>query len=84
MVASIDGSKRREVVLKAIGALKSVWHRGAVDADGKTGDGAGIHLEIPYPFFREYIENIGQHVHEGPFGIGVVFLPRKNLAELEE
>ena len=30
--------------------LKAVWHRGAVDADGKTGDGAGIHVEIPYDF----------------------------------
>ena len=41
-IAAIDGKPRREVVLRAIEALKSVWHRGAVDADGKTGDGAGV------------------------------------------
>ena len=46
-VAAIDGKPRREVVLAGIDALKAVWHRGAVDADGKTGDGAGIHVEIP-------------------------------------
>ena len=37
-------SRAREIVLWAIDALKAVWHRGAVDADGKTGDGAGIHV----------------------------------------
>ena len=44
-------SSRREVVEAGIAALKAVWHRGAVDADGKTGDGAGIHVEIPQDFF---------------------------------
>ena len=38
-------------------------HRGAVDADGKTGDGAGIHIEIPYDFFVEKIETKG-HKHD--------------------
>ncbi|MDZ4738592.1 MAG: hypothetical protein SGJ03_01650, partial [Alphaproteobacteria bacterium] len=42
LVAAIDGKPRREIVLHAINALKCVWHRGAVDADGKTGDGAGL------------------------------------------
>lgn len=45
--------KSREVVEYGIEALKAVWHRGAVDADGKTGDGAGIHIEIPSDFFAE-------------------------------
>ena len=42
-----------KVVEYGIEALKAVWHRGAVDADGKTGDGAGIHVEIPKDFFVE-------------------------------
>jgi glutamate synthase (NADPH/NADH) large chain len=46
LVVAVDGSPRREVVSAGIEALRSVWHRGAVDADGKTGDGAGIHVEI--------------------------------------
>ncbi len=48
LVAAIDGKPNRKVVLAGIDALKAVWHRGAVDADGKTGDGAGIHVEIPH------------------------------------
>jgi len=39
-VASMTGKPKREVVENGIEALKAVWHRGAVDADGKTGDGA--------------------------------------------
>ena len=50
LIAAIDGKPRRAVVEAAIQALKSIWHRGAVDADGKTGDGAGIHVEIPAAF----------------------------------
>jgi glutamate synthase (NADPH) large chain len=41
------------VVESAIDALKAVWHRGAVDADGKTGDGAGIHIDLPHRFFDD-------------------------------
>ncbi len=42
-----------------IDALKAVWHRGAVDADGKTGDGAGIHVQIPVAFFYDQIGRTG-------------------------
>ena len=51
LVAALDGKPSRAVVQAGIDALKAVWHRGAVDADGKTGDGAGIHVEIPRDFF---------------------------------
>ena len=51
VVASTEGLKSRKVVEQGIEALKAVWHRGAIDADGKTGDGAGIHVEIPSNFF---------------------------------
>ena len=56
LVTSIEGKKSRKIVEFGIQALKAVWHRGAVDADGKTGDGAGIHVEIPRDFFIEKIE----------------------------
>ena len=42
LISSTEGKKSRKVVEYGIEALKAVWHRGAVDADGKTGDGAGI------------------------------------------
>ena len=43
LIAATDGKPSRRVVAAGIEALKAVWHRGAVDADGKTGDGAGLH-----------------------------------------
>ena len=43
--------KSRKIVEYGIEALKAVWHRGAVDADGKSGDGAGICIEISKEFF---------------------------------
>ncbi|MEO0389151.1 MAG: hypothetical protein AAF281_16790, partial [Pseudomonadota bacterium] len=53
LVVATDGAPRRQVVEAGITALKAIWHRGAVDADGKTGDGAGIHVQIPVEFFRD-------------------------------
>ena len=64
-VASTEGKKSRKIVEFGIQALKAVWHRGAVDADGKTGDGAGIHIEIPQDFFIERIKNAGRQHKEG-------------------
>ena len=55
LVVSVDGHKSRAVVENGIKALKAIWHRGAVDADGKTGDGAGIHVQIPAPFFYDQV-----------------------------
>ncbi|MDB2465030.1 hypothetical protein N9W55_04640, partial [Amylibacter sp.] len=59
LVVSIEGKKSRKVVDSGISALKAIWHRGAVDADGKTGDGAGIHLQIPIDFFYDQVERTG-------------------------
>jgi glutamate synthase (NADPH) large chain len=78
-VAALDGKPRRAVVEAAINALKSLWHRGAVDADGKTGDGAGIHVEIPQDFFREHIRHAGHEPGPGRLAVGTVFLPRTDL-----
>ena len=66
LVASTEGLKSRKVVEQGIQALKAVWHRGAIDADGKTGDGAGIHLSIPEDFFIEQIERTGQKPNKKP------------------
>ena len=59
LVVAIDGRRSRKVVENGIDALKAVWHRGAVDADGKTGDGAGIHVQIPHGFFGDMIKRTG-------------------------
>jgi glutamate synthase (NADPH/NADH) large chain len=78
-IAAIDGTPRREVVEAGIRALKAVWHRGAVDADGKTGDGAGIHVQIPQDFFREHIRDTGHEPRDSRLAVGMVFLPRTDL-----
>ena len=78
-VAALDGKPSREVVEAGINALKAVWHRGAVDADGKTGDGAGIHVEIPQDFFREHVRLTGHAPGRGKLAVGQVFLPRTDL-----
>ena len=83
VIASTEGKKSRQIVEYGIEALKAVWHRGAVDADGKTGDGAGIHVEIPKDFFIEKIEVTG-HTHDNSeIGVGMIFLPRNNYEAQE-
>ncbi len=79
LVASTEGKKSRKVVEYGINALKAVWHRGAVDADGKTGDGAGIHVEIPHDFFVEKIETKGHKHDNSKICVGMVFLPRDDF-----
>jgi len=83
LVCAVDGKPRREVVELAITALKSVWHRGAVDADGKTGDGAGVLLSVPQDFFADQVTRIGHALRPGPIAVGQVFLPRNDLGNQE-
>ena len=84
LVAALDGKRRRDVVQAGIDALKAVWHRGAVDADGKTGDGAGIHIEIAYDFFIEAIQRSGHRVDPTDWiAVGMVFLPKTDLGAQE-
>ena len=64
LIASTNGKKSRKVVEYGIEALKAIWHRGAVDADGKSGDGAGIQIEIAPDFFKEKILNTGHTLDE--------------------
>ncbi len=84
LVVSIDGKASRKVVENGINALKAVWHRGAVDADGKTGDGAGIHVQIPVQFFYDQVRRTG---HEPDMNrlmaVGQVFLPRNDFGAQE-
>ncbi|RKK01634.1 glutamate synthase large subunit [Pseudoroseomonas wenyumeiae] len=83
LVAALDGKPRRDVVQAGIDALKAVWHRGAVDADGKTGDGAGIHIEIPQDFFAEVVERGGDRLRPGRIAVGMVFMPKTDLGAQE-
>ena len=80
LVVAIDGQPRRKVVENGIAALKAVWHRGAVDADGKTGDGAGIHVQIPVKFFYDVVRRTGHEPDQQKLiAVGQVFLPRTDF-----
>ena len=84
LVVSTNGKKSRKIVEHGIEALKAVWHRGAVDADGKTGDGAGIHIEISKDFFREKIENYDRKYDGDEICVGMIFLPRNDYNSQEK
>ncbi len=84
LVVSVNGKPSRGVVVKGIEALKAVWHRGAVDADGKTGDGAGIHVQIPVAFFHDQIRRTGHEPDaKAHVAVGQVFLPRTDFGAQE-
>ncbi|PZQ58871.1 MAG: glutamate synthase large subunit, partial [Sphingomonas taxi] len=83
LVAATDGRPSRRVVQSAIDALKAVWHRGAVDADGKTGDGAGLHVDLPVRFFDDCVAASGHKLLPNRLAVGMVFLPRTDLGAQE-
>ena len=84
LVVNIDGTPKRSIVEMAIKALKNVWHRGAVDADGKTGDGAGIRIDVPQDFFRDAVRGMGHSITNNvQVCVGQIFLPRTDLAAQE-
>ncbi|MEM8819807.1 MAG: glutamate synthase large subunit, partial [Pseudomonadota bacterium] len=83
LVTAVDGKPRRSVVEAGLTALKAIWHRGAVDADGKTGDGAGIYTQIPTEFFEEQIRRTGHEPNGHGIAVGQIFLPRTNFGAQE-
>ncbi len=80
-VAAINGAKSRTVLDRALEAVENVTHRGAVSADAKTGDGAGVVAQIPPALFYPVAEQFGFTPHdEGDLAVGVVFLPQDETA----
>lgn len=78
MVVNIHGNKSHELVDNALKVLENMRHRGAEGADGRTGDGAGIMLQIPH----EFILLQGIPVPEkGKYGTGLVFLPKDSVRQ---
>ncbi len=80
MVVNIHGNKSHDLVDNALRVLENMQHRGAEGADKKTGDGAGIMLQIPH----EFILLQGIPVPEkGKYGTGLVFLPKDKERQQE-
>ena len=78
-VANTSGKKERRIVDHALKALDNLSHRGALDADAKTGDGAGILIQLPLAFFKREVEKLGGKLaSESDLAVGFIFLPRGN------
>ena len=76
MVASIKGLRSNAILRKALTCVCSLIHRGAMDADAKTGDGAGVLTQIPYKLFRPEVEKTGHTLfQDSDLGVGMMFLP---------
>jgi glutamate synthase (NADPH/NADH) large chain/glutamate synthase (ferredoxin) len=81
-IANIDGRRDHVTISSALRGLARLKHRGAIDADQKTGDGVGVQFQLPDAFFRaeyERLANRGEALSESRLvGVGTVFLPPQN------
>lgn len=78
-IAHVRGKRSYAIVDRAVTGLKNLAHRGAIDADSVTGDGAGLLTQIPVELFSDYLESKGIRLYSpDDLGVGVVFLPRDN------
>ncbi len=64
-VANIKGVRSNEVLELGLTSICNLSHRGAIDADAKTGDGAGILTQIPHKIFEREIRALGHHLYNG-------------------
>lgn len=75
-IANIHGAGSHDIVSRAIVGLENLAHRGAIDADAITGDGAGILTGIPVTFLKKYLKDRRKPLfNDADLGVGVVFLP---------
>jgi len=82
-IAHIKGRKSHAIVEQGLLILKNLTHRGAVGADPKASDGAGITIQIPDKLFREELGKQGVHLPPaGQYGVGMVFLPQEPASRI--
>jgi glutamate synthase (NADPH/NADH) large chain len=75
-IADIKGRKSQQIVQDALRILCNLEHRGAVGADPRAGDGAGILLQMPHKFFARKAKEAGITLPKpGEYGVGVLFMP---------
>ena len=79
-VVNIKGEASRQVVDNALTIVEKLEHRAGKDAEGKTGDGVGILVQMPYSFFIEESEKNSYDIgRKGDFGVGMFFFPQNEL-----
>src|SRR5437764_1994222 len=80
LIANINNIKSHKIITGGLSILRNLEHRGAVGADPKAGDGAGVLLQIPHAFFAAEAQRLGfslpspQH-----YGVGYLFMPREPI-----
>jgi glutamate synthase (NADPH/NADH) large chain len=80
-VVNVNGQRSHQLVTDGITILKNLTHRGAVGGDAKTGDGAGILVQIPHLFFKKECGRQGIALpKEGAYGVAMLFLPQEEHA----
>jgi len=77
-VAHIKGKKSHEIIRQGLTILERLHHRGAVGADPRAGDGAGLLMQIPDAFFRAVVDF--ELPPEGEYAVGMLFLPRDDAS----
>lgn len=79
-VVNINGEQSRYVVENALTIVEKLEHRAGKDAEGKTGDGVGILVQMPYSFFIKEAKKLGADLgNNGDFGVGMFFFPQNEL-----
>ena len=81
-IANLNGEKSYEIIDRALTSVCNMTHRGAVDADMKTGDGSGILCQIPRPLFVKAAAQFGFSGEAEDLGVGVFFLPEGVAANI--
>ncbi|MDA1348579.1 MAG: glutamate synthase subunit alpha, partial [Chloroflexi bacterium] len=77
LVANIKGVKSHSILTKGLEALINLGHRGACGADPRTGDGAGVLLQMPHEFFSNRAKSAGIELPgRGEYALGMAFLPQ--------
>ncbi len=80
-VVNIKGIRTHETVNNALKIVENLEHRAGKDAEGKTGDGVGILLQISHKFFKKAVKELGYDLGaERDYGIGMFFFPQQELA----
>src|SRR5580692_11064534 len=79
-VAQLGSPPSHDIIQYALTALERLTHRGGVDADGASGDGAGLLTSLPYDFFRARAQEQGIDLPE-VFGLGFAFFPAASAAD---
>lgn len=84
MEADINGVRSNAILKHALRSCCNVVHRGAVDADMKTGDGAGVTTQIPHKIFEGEVVRLGGSVSDpDEIGVGVFFMPSNEADQLK-